>query len=198
GGVEPTAQGVIRHRQVVVGVRGGAAEPLRGFRGDAGLPHQPGDGVDAAVVAAGGQLGVEARAAVAGLGLGVDGPDLHEESVLPLLAGAAGALPPGVGAGGGNGPRFTEQTDRPPVLVLVDEAEGHVASLAKNAAAFFRMSRSASRRLFSARRRRSSSSTAEGLPWPGKACSPLSWRACFQLRMRFSLMPRERAASATE
>ena len=58
--------------------------------------------------------------------------------------------------------------------MLLDEAEGHVASLAKNAAAFFRMSRSARSRLFSARRRRFSSSKGESLPCPGKACSPWS------------------------
>jgi len=35
-------------------------------------------------------------------------------------------------------------------------------------------------------------------PRPGKACSPWASRACFQLRRRFSLRLRERAASATE
>src|SRR5262249_6638684 len=144
------------------------------------------------------QLLVHAGAAVACLDLGVDGAHLHEEKVLPLFLGAGGTLPPGVVAGGGDLQRCTQQADGPLVLVCLDEAEGHVASLPKNAAAFFRMSRSASRRLFSARRRRTSSSKGEGLPWPGKACSPLSWRACFQLRRRFSLMPREWAASATE
>src|SRR5262249_39808671 len=158
----------------------------------AGLAHELGDGVDAAAVAAGHQLGVDARAAVAGLHLGVDGPDFHEQGVTPPPLGAGGAAPPGVVAGGRDLQRFAEQAHGPPALVLVDEAEGHVASLAKNAAAFFRMSRSASSRLFSARRRASSCSWAERLPWPGKAWSPWSWRACFQLRMRFSLTPRER------
>src|SRR5262249_39668296 len=162
------------------------------------VPHQLGDGIDAAVVAAGHQLGVDARAAIAGLVLGVDGPDLHEESVASLLPSAAGALPPGIVAGGGDLERFAEQPHGPLALVFLDEAVGHVASLAKNAAAFFRMSRSARSRLFSARRRRFSSSKGESWPWPGKACSPLSCRACRQLRMRFSLRPRERAASATE
>jgi hypothetical protein len=123
-------------------------------------------------VAAGQQLGVDAGAAVAGLELGVDGPDFHEEGVAPLLLSAAGTLPPGVVAGGGNLQRFAEQSHGPLVAVFVDEAVGHVASWAKNAAAFFRMSRSASRRLFSARRRRFSSSKGESWPWPGKACSP--------------------------
>src|SRR5262249_6022813 len=106
--------------------------------------------------------------------------------------------PPGVEAGGGDPQRLAQRAHGPLRAVFLDEAEGHVASLAKNAAAFFTMSRSAWRRLFSARRRRSSSSTRGSLPWPGKAWSPLSWRACFQERRSVSWMPRERAASATE
>src|SRR5262249_20155640 len=123
---------------------------------------------------------------------------LHQEGVASLRPSAARALPPGVVAGGGDSQRVAEPAHGPLVLVVVDEAAGHVASPAENAATFFRMSRSARSRLFSARRRRLSSSKGESLPRPGKACSPLSWRACFQLRMRFSLRPRERAASATE
>ena len=134
--------------------------------------HQLGHGVDAAILAAGDQLGVHPRAAVAGLDLGVDRPDLHEEGVAALLLNAGRAVAPGVVAGRGDLERFAEQTHRPLVAVFLDEAEGHSASLAKNAAAFFRMSRSARRRLFSARRRRFSSSKGETLPRPGKACSP--------------------------
>src|SRR5205823_6263898 len=144
------------------------------------------------------QLGVDARAAVAGLELGMDRPDLDDQGRAALLAGTGGPCAPGVVAGGRDFEGFAQQSHRPLVAVLVDEAEGHVASLAKNAAAFFRMSRSARRRLLSARRRRFSSSKGESLPWPGKAWSPLASRACFQERIRFSLRPRERAASATE
>src|SRR4051812_23224792 len=97
------------------------------------------DGIDTAVVPARDQFLVDAWATVAGLDLGVDGPDLHDEGVAALLLLAARSLPPGVVTGGGNRERLAEQTDRPVVLVLVDEAVGHVASLAKNAAAFFRM-----------------------------------------------------------
>src|SRR5437660_5912785 len=181
----------------MVGIRGTAELP-RCLGHDAILPHQPGHGVDAAVVAAGHQLSVDAWAAVAGLDLGMDGLDHDDQGLPPLPLAAARSLPPSIVASGGNLQRLAQQADRPPVLVLVDEAEGHIASLAKNAAAFFRMSRSAKSRLFSARRRRFSSSKGESFPQPGKACSPLSSRACFQLRMRFSLRPRERAASATE
>src|SRR5262245_62159861 len=168
------------------------------FRPDAVVAHQLGNGVDTTGVAPSDQLLVDAGAAVAGLDLGVDGPDLHQESVVALLLGAWGPLPPGVVAGGADTQCLAEQADRPAVLVPVDEAVGHVASRAKNAAAFFRMSRSASSRLFWARRRRPSSSRGERWPWPGKACSPLSSRAGCQLRSRFSERPRERAAAATE
>src|SRR5262249_11060048 len=188
---------VIRHRQIVVGV-GGAAELLRRLGHDAVLAHQFGHGVDAADLAVGVQLGVHARAAVTGLDLAVDGPDLDHQAVTPLLASAGRAPPPGVVAGGGDLQRVAEQAHGPSAFVFLNGAEGHVSSRAKNAAAFFRMSRSARSRWFSARRRRFSSSKGESLPWPGKACSPLSWKAWFQLRIRFSLMPRERAASAKE
>src|SRR5262249_14992903 len=188
---------VVRHRQVVVGV--GRAAELAGRLGrDPVLLHQLGHGVDAAALAPSDQLGVDAGAAVTGLDLGVDRPDFHEQSVAALLPGAGGTAAPGVVAGGGNPERFAEQAHGPPLPVLLDEAEGHSASLAKNAAAFFKMSRSAWRRLFSARRRRSSSSRAGGLPGPGKAWSPWAWRACFQERRRVTCTPRERAASATE
>src|SRR5439155_22742719 len=110
----------------------------------------------------------------------------------------AGPLPAGVVAGGRDLKRLTQQTHGPLAAVLLDEGEGHVTSLAKNAAAFFEMSRSARRRLFSARRRRNSSWMAGSLPWPGKASAPLAWRACFQERRTVSWTPRERAASATE
>src|SRR4051812_33915807 len=63
---------------------------------DVVLLHQPGHGVDAAVVSAGHQLSVDARAAVARLELGVDGADRHEQGVASLLAGALGAVAPGV------------------------------------------------------------------------------------------------------
>src|SRR5262249_34370916 len=147
---------------------------------------------------AAGRPGGDARAAVAGLGLGVGGPYLHEQGVLPLLAGADRPLPPGVVAGGGDVERRAEQAHGPLLTGFVDEAEGHGASRAEGAVGFVRMSRSARRRWFSARRRRSSSSRGGSLPWPGKAWSPWVSRACFQERSRVSWMPRERAASATE
>src|SRR5262249_39128987 len=93
--------------------------------------------------------------------------------------------------------RAAHHADRSLPAVLVDEAEGHVASAAKKAVAFFRVSRSICRRLFSARRRRTSSSRGERVLRPGKAC-PSAWSFCFQTCSKFSERPGLRAASVTE
>src|SRR5262249_42165693 len=103
----------------MVGVRGGAAELPRRFCGHAGLPHQLGDGVDTAVVAAGQQLGVDAWTAVTGLDLGMDGADLPEEGVASLLPSAAGALPPSVVAGGGDLQCLAKPAHGPLILVFL-------------------------------------------------------------------------------
>src|SRR5205085_12454248 len=175
---------------------GGAAERSGRLGPNFVVTHELGHGVDAAVVPAGRQFGVDARAAVACLELGMDRPDLPKQGVVPLLAGAGGAVAPGVVASGRNVERVAQHADRPLALVFVDEAEGHIASRAKSAVAFFRMSRSARSRRFSARRRRNSSSKGGSLPWPGKAWPPWASTACFQERSRVSWMPSERAASA--
>src|SRR5262249_59233553 len=114
------------------------------------------------------------------------GGDLHEEGVAAPLLIARGARAPGVEALGGDAEGLAHRGHGPDVLVLLDEGEDHSASLAKNAVAFFKMSRSICSRLFSARSWRNSSSMAGRLPLPGKAWSPCSWKACFQWRSRLS------------
>src|SRR5262249_54031720 len=153
---------------------------------------------DAAPLATPAEGSVDAGAAVAAPGLGVDLLDLAGQGVPALLPCGRRAAQPGVVAGGGGLERLAHQADGPLILVGFDEAEGHVGLLAKNAAAFFRISRSARRRLFSARRRRSSSSWGLRRPLPGKASGPFSWWAAIQERRRVSPMSRERHASATE
>jgi site-specific DNA recombinase len=197
GRVELPIQHVLGDRPAVVRVGRVAELPGRLGR-DPGLAHEPGDGVDAAAVPAGDQLGVQARAAVPGLHLGVDGADPGGQLVAPLPTATRRALPPGVIPGGRDRERVAQHGHGPAAPMLVDEAEGHVASAAKKAAAFFRMSRSICRRLFSARRRRTSSSSGGRWPCPRKAWSPSASSFCFQLRSRFSPMPKLRAASATE
>jgi hypothetical protein len=130
---------------------------------DVVVVHQLGDGVDAAGDAFGLQLGVEARAAVAFLDLGMDGTDLHQESITALLLFAGGPRAPGVEARGGNPEGVTQQANGPDVLVLLDEGKDQRTSLAKKAVAFVKMSRSICRRLFSVRSWRSSASMAGSL-----------------------------------
>src|SRR5262249_21996129 len=127
--------------------------------------------------------------------------NLLEDGLATALLFALGAREPGVEAGGRDIEDLAHQRDGPARAVLVDEGEDHIASLAKNAVAFFKRSRSISRRRFSALSLWTSASRAGRLPLPGKASlSPWSSfsKACFQVRSRFSPMPRERAASATD
>jgi hypothetical protein len=67
----------------------------------------------------------------------MDGPDLDDQQVVPLLPLAGRSSPPGVVAGGGDFQGSAQQPHGPTVGVLLDEVEGHVASLAKKAVAFF-------------------------------------------------------------
>src|SRR5690349_7426227 len=81
-------------------------------------------------------------------------------------------------------------------VLRADEGEPHRPSLAKNAAAFFRISRSSLRTRFSLRRRASSSRSwlvsapAGPRPWSTSAC-------CTQLRSAESVRSRSRAISLT-
>src|ERR1700729_534926 len=80
--------------------------------------------------------------------------------------------------------------------MLGDESELHRASLAKNAAAFFRMSRSARSLAFSLRSRSISSCSGFSWPWPGKACIGSALSSFAQRRSMFSSISRSRAACA--
>src|SRR5579884_4299574 len=107
---------------------------------DVVVAHQLGHGIEAASGAAGLELGMHARAAVALLDLGVDGSDLHEEGVPALLQCADRARTPGVEALGRDTEGFAQHGHGPGLPVLLDEGEDHSASLAKKAVAFFKMS----------------------------------------------------------
>src|SRR5262249_54346918 len=176
---------------------GGAAGLPLGLRRDPVPAHQPGDRVHAAHPAPRHQLGVDARAAVAGLHLVVDGSDLGDQRLAPRPPGARRTPPPAVVAAGRDAQAPAHQPDRPGLAVGLDELGSHDDSLAKKAVAFLKIARSIRSRWFSARSRRSSSSRAGRLPWPGKARSPSATWACFQPRRRLSLRSRSRATSAT-
>jgi hypothetical protein len=105
-------------------------------------------------VAVGFHLGVKARAAVASLDLLVDRRDLHQQAVAAVLPLAWGAILPGVVIRGRNLQNVGHDANGPGVLVLIEEGVDHGDSRAKRAVAFFRMSLSMRRRLFSSWRRR--------------------------------------------
>src|SRR5207302_5816827 len=124
--------------------------------------------------------------------------DRASQFLPPPLGRAVGPGGPGVVPTGGHPQGLAHPPDRPLALVVGDEPERQLGGLAKYAAAFFSRSRSALRRATSARSRRTSSSAGAGLPCPGKADSPRSRNAFFQVRRRFSPTSRRRATSATE
>ena len=97
-------------------------------------------------------------------------------------------------------PRHTESVahpaDRPDPSVLRHAAEHQIWSLAKSAAALFRMSRFAFSFTTSRRSRRTSSSSGETLQWPRKACMPLLPAACTPRRRPVACTSRSRAARA--
>ena len=110
--LELPVQDVLGHRAVVVRVgraRGTSASSWRRSR----AAHQPGHGVDAAGLAPRDQLGVDARAAVAGLDLAVDGLDRDDQGLAPLRPAARRPPPPGVVAAGGDAQDPAHQPDRP-------------------------------------------------------------------------------------
>src|SRR5262249_9273757 len=175
---------------------GGAAELSPSPGGHPVPAHRGAQRVAAAGRARRPELGVNARAAVAGLRLGVDLLDGDDQGLAPPLARAGRPSPPAVVAAGRDAEHLAHQPDRPAVAVALHESVPHDDSLAKKAVAFFKISRSMRSRWFSARSRRSSSSTAGRCPLPGNACAPSSARACFQLRSMLSLRSRSRATSA--
>src|SRR6185503_12317642 len=107
---ELAVQEVVRHRQGVVGV-GRVTKLPRCFGADVVVVHQLGDGVDTTLDAPGLQRSVNARTAVALLDLGMDGTNLHPESVAALLLRTGGALTPGIKTLEGNAEGFAHQAD---------------------------------------------------------------------------------------
>ena len=177
---------------------GRADGPPRRLGPDAVGPHDLGRRVHAARHAAGGQLGVHPRAAVPRLHIGVDLPDAGGQPGPPGRRGAGRPLRPRVEPRAGDAQRPAQRRHRVLAAAFLGPGEGHFVRAAKNAAAFFRMSRSTSSRLTSARKWRSSASAGVWCPGPGKAAAPSLSRAFFHSRSRLSCTPSRRAASATE
>jgi len=90
---------------------------------------------------------------------------------------------------------FAQNGDREGLLLLPDKIISQLDSLAKKAAAFFKISRSISNRLFSFRNRRFSSSSSR-LGTPPSALSSWSWRNSLTQREIFDeWIPSRRPAS---
>ena len=91
----------------------------------------------------------------------------RDELGVMYLAGACRTVEPEVEAGARDNKDLTQPTDWPDMAVLGDAGEPHIASRAKKAAAFFRMSRSAQRRATSVFSAAISAKSAQSCPFPG-------------------------------
>ncbi len=127
-----------------------------------------------------------------------DGPGIAADHLVLLCPPARAPIEPGMEARAGDIQRFAQPRHRPDAPVLRDEGEPHVASLAKKAAAFFRMSRSAFSFATSRGSRSISSCSGFTWPWPGNACDGSADNSRIHLRRTFSRTSRSRPACATE
>src|SRR5688572_4769067 len=123
-------------------------------------------------------------------------PDLPGQLFPALRPRAGRAVPPGVVARAADFQHLAARLDRElPRQVPFDEGELHGCSFAKNAAAFFKMSRSIRRRAFSFRSRASSALRAPSPLGASPASLPNFSTHC---RIDPGSTPRLLAASGTE
>src|SRR5262245_11814566 len=98
--------------------------------------------------------------------------DLFEQNLITPTALGLLANSPVIVPTAANLQNLAHPLDRKLFTLSSDKGVLHLSSLAKYAAAFFRMSRSSLTRSNSLRSRLSSSLMAGPRPFPGKACSP--------------------------
>src|SRR5205085_2602049 len=110
--------------------------------------------------------------------------DLFQKLLLTDLPGRGRAFDPGVEPAAADFQHAADHAHRPDLSMSLDEGELHGCSLAKNAAAFFKISRSISRRAFSSYNRAS---------WDLSEPSRLS--SCAASYEVFSIQPRTLAGS---
>ena len=177
---------------------------MLGLRGDSKTPfllasnlvfaHQPAHSLFPAAYPLGTQFGMNSRASVRFLALLVNGFDFGDQAtILSLMLGFRPSSPCVISAS-----RYlhhlAQQLNRIFAPLFFDESISQRDSLAKKAAAFFRISRSMRNRLFSSRNRCNSSSTTKVFPFPGKAFPPASLICFSHRRSIFSPIPRLSAA----
>ena len=177
GGTEVAIHQIRRHTRGSLVAPGGLRRtPAAGAR-DPGAAHQPPDPLGADPLAAGLQLGVDARSPVP---LAIGAPDLLDPLAqlrIPSRSCRRSSTHPCVVAAGGETQHPTHGAHRPGGLIRLHEPESlpGIASLsrANQAAARFRMSRSMRSCLFSRRSRRSSTSSSVLSP-SALSCVPLT------------------------
>jgi len=156
--VKVTRQQVRRDRQCVIRV-GRLAKAARLNTSNSGAFHEPTDSLRPDLPALRTQLDVDARTTVGATALSMCINNCHTKIGVGDRARARCSSTPFVVAG----TRYGQQPAHAPHTVvrslLLDEGVSHRDSLAKNAAAFFKISRSSRRDAFSRRSRRFSSSS---------------------------------------
>src|SRR5207237_10472498 len=130
---------------------GRRTEPALGAGAQGLRLHQPGDALAPDVLTAGAQLRVHAWAAVPSPTLSMDGGDLHGQPLIDVGPRRRRPRLPRIAPRPGDPEHLAQRRHGEAGLLRRDEGELHSLSLAKKAVAFFRMSRSIRRRLFSRR-----------------------------------------------
>ena len=171
GRCEVLLQQIRGDRLVVVRIRGGD-ELAPGEYGDPGGFHQPLHALLAHRCAVCLQLMVDARTAIGLSALPMDGLDVDRQSPVLAPARAFAAITPHEVSRLGYLQHPAHGCQPPHGPVTFNEGILHGLSLAKNAAAFFRMSRSISSVRFSRSSLAFSASRAAFFPCPRKASAP--------------------------
>src|SRR5215208_340840 len=156
--------------------------------------HEPSNPLLGAAEAYGSELGVYPGSSVGSPAVAVDRLDLLLEHCVEACSLGWGPVSPGIVAGARDAKKSAQHRDRVPSLLRLDEPEGFhrvPSSFAKKAAAFFRISLSSRRILFSRLSLLSSSRSSVLSP----SRSPRSISACLiQLRRVWSAIPNSYAS----
>src|ERR1700758_2382596 len=136
-------------REIVTAVGGPHPSWLRHDGPDAMAAHQSLDATAAAPAAMSPQLGMDARAAIAAIGVAVNPPDVVDELTIGCGSLALRARAPGIIAGRRDTEHAAHDHHRIVGAAIFDEAESHFGTPAKIAMDFFKISRSMRSRSFS-------------------------------------------------
>jgi hypothetical protein len=158
------------------------------------FPHDPAHSVQANRHPVAGQIPMDLPAACSFPMLQKNGQYLLVQKLSPLPARRHHTPEPRIKSRPGNIKHKALKADRPHNHVAFDKLEFQFACFAKNAVAFFRMSRSILSCRFSAINRATSESRLFCFPLPGKASSPSASHFAFHLRNMPSRIPRLEAA----